>query len=292
MKAKNLGLCNQCRARVPAEFFARDGAEWIRKDCPTCGKTESLVSGDAAVWQAKRDLWQYAPNEPSFCTMHCDKCVSHIKPNIVFVDVTNRCNMNCPICIATIRGMGFDFNPPIEYFDKLFGEVAKIQPNPIVLLFGGEPTVRDDLLEIIRNAKDHGLRPHVVTNGIRLADEEYCRKLCEIRVPFRFGFDGRSPDIYEKLRHNRASYFQKMKALENLRKYSRRKHTIIGTAGKGFNDKYMGDFLPVLPREPRPDLRRRPDPSDRELGTWQLRRRCPHHHGRRRENGPRCHPRR
>lgn len=239
----NLGLCNQCRARVPSEFFPKDGQMWIRKACPTCGTTESMVSSHADTWQAKRDLWQYVPMERLSCRMNCDKCANDHKPNIVFVDVTNRCNMNCPICIATIKGMGFDFNPPMAYFDKLFGEVARLDPKPVVLLFGGEPTVRNDLLEIIATAKRHGLRPHVVTNGLKLADEEYCRKLCESGVPFRFGFDGRNPEIYERLRRNRTAYDKKMKALENLAKYSRRKHTIIATVGRGFNDQYLSDFF-------------------------------------------------
>ena len=218
MKPANLGLCNKCRAPVPAEFFFRDGQVWIRKDCPDCGPTESLVSTDAAVWQAKRDLWQYVPTEPTACTPATATTarIDH-KPNIVFLDVTNRCNMNCPICIATIRGMGFDFNPPMAYFEKIFAELGRMEPKPVVQLFGGEPTVRDDLLEIIAIARKHGLKPHVVTNGVRLADEEYCRKLCEARVPLRFAFDGRSPDIYEKLRDNRAAYDKKMKALENLK---------------------------------------------------------------------------
>ncbi len=243
MSETNLGLCNQCRARVEAEFFVRDGALWIRKDCPTCGPNEARVSSDAAAWQAKRDLWQYVSIDAAECTMHCDRCEIDHKPNMVFVDVTNRCNMNCPICIATIRGMGFDFNPPLEYFDRLFAEVGSIQPSPVLLFFGGEPTVRNDLLDLLRLAKKHGLRPHVVTNGIRLADEEYCKKLCEARVRTRFAFDGRSPEIYEKLRHSRAAYDKKMKALDNLRKYSRRKQTIIATVGRGINDQYVGDLI-------------------------------------------------
>jgi hypothetical protein len=242
----NLGLCNNCRGRVSAEFFTKHGEKWIRKDCPTCGKTESRVSRDAEVWQAKRDLWQYVDLGRQACSLHCDRCRIDHKPNIVFLDVTNRCNMNCPICIATIKGMGFDFNPPMDYFEKIFADLARMQPNPVVLLFGGEPTVREDLMDIIAVAKKHGLKPHVVTNGIRLADEEYCRKLCEARVPFRFGFDGRNADIYEKLRHNRPAYDKKMKALANLSKYSRRKHTIIATAGRGFNDMYMEDFFQFI----------------------------------------------
>jgi uncharacterized radical SAM superfamily Fe-S cluster-containing enzyme len=243
MEGNNLGLCSTCKARVPAEFFDRDGAKWIRKHCPTCGPNESLVSSDAAVWQAKRDLWQYVPKERVACSLHCDQCHKNHKPNIVFVDVTNRCNMNCPICIATIRGMGFDFNPPLAYFEKLFGDLAKMDPPPVVQLFGGEPTVRDDLLEIIQIARKLGLRPHVVTNGVKLADEEYAKKFCAARIPTRFAFDGRSPDIYEKMRSSRWAYDKKMKGLENLKKYSQRKHSIVAAAAWGINDQYIGDLF-------------------------------------------------
>jgi len=239
----NLGLCNTCKARVPAEFFTREGATWIRKHCPTCGPNESLVSADAAVWQAKRDLWHYVPTDRVSCKLNCDVCQKPHKPNIVFVDVTNRCNMNCPICIATIRGMGFDFNPPMEYFEKVFKELARLEPPPVVLLFGGEPTVRTDLMDIIDLARTLGLRPHVVTNGVKLADAEYCKKLCDARVPLRFAFDGRSADIYEKMRQNRGAYAKKMQGLENLKKFSRRKHTIIAAAAWGINDQYIGDLI-------------------------------------------------
>jgi hypothetical protein len=243
MTKPNLGLCNTCRARVPAEFFERNGQTWIRKHCPTCGPNESLVSADATVWQAKRDLWQYVSTDPVACTLNCDQCKVDHTPGILFLDVTNRCNMNCPICIATIRGMGFDFYPPLEYFEKIFDFVGRMDPKPVVQLFGGEPTLREDLLEIIRIAKRHGLKPHVVTNGVKLADEAYCKSLCDARVPLRFAFDGRSPDIYERLRHNRAAYDKKMKALENLKKYSKRKHAIIACAAWGINDQYIGDLI-------------------------------------------------
>lgn len=243
METVNLGLCNECRARVPSEFFARDGQMWIRKVCATCGVTESMVSSHADAWQAKRGLWEYVPVDRVACRMNCDRCEADHEPNIVFVDVTNRCNMDCPICIATIKDMGFDFNPPVAYFDKLFAEVGRLDPKPVLLFFGGEPTVRDDLLEIIAAAKKYGLKPHVVTNGIRLANEEYCRELCEARVPFRFAFDGRNAETYERLRRNRSACKKKMRALANLSRYSRRKHTIMATVGRGFNDEDIGDLF-------------------------------------------------
>ncbi len=273
---QNLGLCEHCRQAVPCEFFVLgadggrapvesvcsgpvravsgtrtgttngDGQIWIRKTCPRCGVTESMVSADARAWQAKRGLWAFVPTAPEVCNLHCDRCGKKHQPNMVFLDVTNRCNMNCPICIATIRGMGFDFNPPMEYFEKIFAELARMNPQPVVQLFGGEPTVRQDLLEIIAIGRKHGLWPHVTTNGIRLADEEYCRKLCEAQVPIRLAFDGRSPDIYEKLRNNRAACGQKLQAFENLKKYSGRKHTIIACVAKGINDRHLADTLQFI----------------------------------------------
>ena len=240
---RNVGLCNTCNARVPAEFVKRDGHVWIRKDCPEHGVTESLVSTDAATWQEKRDMWPYVTPEPKVCGLKCDQCHFDHKPNVAFIDVTNHCNMHCPICIATIRRMGYDYNPPLEYFDKIFAHISQWQPKPVVQLFGGEPTVREDLFEIIDLVRKHGMRPNVTTNGLRLADEEYCKKFCDARIGVRFAFDGFSADIYEKLRHNRPAYEKKLKALENLKKYTRRKQAIISCFAKGINDKHLAGLI-------------------------------------------------
>ncbi|MCY2924812.1 MAG: hypothetical protein NT031_05135, partial [Planctomycetota bacterium] len=110
MKRVNVGICNTCQGRAPSEFPIREGQVWIRKDCPQCGPNESLVSTDAVAWKRKQSLHEYIDKEHGPCSMNCDRCNIDHKPNMVFLDVTNRCNMNCPICIATIRDMGFDFN--------------------------------------------------------------------------------------------------------------------------------------------------------------------------------------
>lgn len=241
---QNVGLCNECNDRVPAKFIKRDGCVWIRKDCPAHGETESLVSVDADAWQEKRDMWPYVTPEPEVCTLKCETCKFDHKPSMAFIDVTNHCNMHCPICIATIRGMGFDYNPPLEYFEKIFAHISQWDPKPTVQLFGGEPTVRADLFEIIAMVRKYGMRPNVTTNGLKLADEEYCKKLCDARIGVRFGFDGFSEDIYEKLRHNGPAYEKKLKGLENLKKYTHRKQTIISCIAKGINDgQHLTDLI-------------------------------------------------
>lgn len=241
MRPDDIGVCEHCGERVPAGFQIREGRVYLHKYCPRCGESEALVSSDAAVWQAKRDLMGFIAPQP--CSMQCNGCQENHHPGVVFLEVTNRCNMNCPICIANVPGMGFDFHPPLEYFERIFAHLATFDPLPKVELFGGEPTVRNDLIDIINLGRKYELRPRVVTNGIRLADEEYCKALCKARVRFRIAIDGRSPEIYQRLRNNPGALAKKLKAIENLKKYTRRKHSLLCCAAKGVNDQAMADLI-------------------------------------------------
>ena len=243
MARVNYGVCEKCRSRVPSTHVLREGKVYISKECPDCGMTEALVSSDAAAWRRKRDIWKYDEESPLVCTLQCAKCKKEHHPKMVFLDVTNRCNMNCPICIANIPGMGFEFHPPFSYIDRVLQGLAKFDPPPTVNLFGGEPTVRDDLCDVIRLGQSYGLRIRVVTNGLRLADEAYCKRLCETGAPVLIAFDGRDPEIYERLRKDPGAYEKKMTALENLRKYSKRKNTIMCCVARKINDKHMRDLI-------------------------------------------------
>jgi len=243
MASVNYGVCNTCRNRVPAEHVIRDNKVFLRKNCPDCGPTEALVSSDAARWQRKRDVCRYDPNTPLHCTLRCETCGHDHHPRMIFLDVTNRCNMNCPICIANIPGMGFEFHPPLSYFEKVLTALGKQEPKPVIMLFGGEPTMRKDLFEIMDLCRANGLDPRIVTNGLRLADEEYCRKICEYEPHVLLAFDGRDPEIYKRLRKNPTAYEKKLKALENLKKYSKRRMTLMCCVARHINDRHMADLI-------------------------------------------------
>jgi hypothetical protein len=224
---------------VSAEHVTRDGKVYLRKTCPSCGVSESLVSTDAAAWQEKRDIWQYDEDEGPACNLMCTGCGHAHHSEMVFVDVTNRCNMNCPICIANIPAMGFKFEPPLSYFEAIFRSVSQMDPGPRINLFGGEPTVREDLPDIIELAREYGLRPRIVTNGLRLADEDYCRMITDLKVPLLFSLDGLSADVYDRLRRNPGAFDRKMRALENLKKHSKRRNTIMVCVARHINEDHM-----------------------------------------------------
>jgi hypothetical protein len=243
MMSAHRGYCNVCARQSPATYEERDGRVLLVKDCPDCGRTETIVSSDPASWRARRDLARL--HEDGGCALNCLSCGFNEKhtPATVFVDITNRCNMECPVCIANVAGMGFVFDPPFEYFERLFEDLAALEPKPSLKLFGGEPTVRKDLPEIVRCARRAGLSTSIVTNGIKLDDADYCSELLDTRAKLIFSFDGRDPEVYRRLRGDAKVYERKLKALDNIRRRGRAKVTIMCVIAVGINDHLIGDLF-------------------------------------------------
>ena len=90
--------------------------------------------------------------------------------NIV-VDLTHRCNMKCNNCYIP--------NRTIPDLDKhlLYAWLRKLPSKVYIRLIGAEPTMRSDLPEIIKIIKNMGHRPSLVTNGLKLHNIKYVKKL-------------------------------------------------------------------------------------------------------------------
>jgi len=240
----NRSLCNTCLKLVPSESVEREGKVFLVKDCPECGRTETLLSNHARRYFAKRSLdrgFEYRD-----CRMNCPDCRHGDRPMYAFINITSRCNLNCPICVDSVPGLGFLFEPPVEYFDKIFSHLASTKPLPTIALFGGEPTTREDLFEIIDLAKSYGLKSRILTNGLKLADKEFCRKLVESRTVILLSYDGANPETYRTLRGTAKALELKKKALENLAEISKTRHvklSLIACFGWGLNDRELPDLL-------------------------------------------------
>ncbi len=183
------------------------------------------------------------------CDMDCLAC-KHKDPDLVFIETTNRCNMNCPICITNVPSMKFQFEPSMEYFDKIFRHYASFPRRPHIQLFGGEPTMREDLLEIIELAKSYGFKIRLVTNGLRLADEAYAKKIIDSNIVVQIAFDGLKREMYTKLRNQPGSLDLKLKALENLSRQRKRKVILMTVLDKQFNGDDMPEFLKYCLKRP------------------------------------------
>ena len=100
------------------------------------------------------------------------------KPLMAMVEVTNRCNMQCPVCFANANHHNSDL--PIPKIRQNLEQLLELTGSPIpIQISGGEPTVRDDLPQIISLTKKLGYR-HVelITNGIKISNSsKYLKEL-------------------------------------------------------------------------------------------------------------------
>ena len=105
------------------------------------------------------------------CPFNCGLCENHRTSTILAnIDVTNRCNLSCPTCFADAGQSPED--PTMDQIRAMMKTLRDQRPVPCpaVQFSGGEPTIRDDLPEIISMAKEMGFAQiQVATNGVKLA---------------------------------------------------------------------------------------------------------------------------
>ena len=122
---------------------------------------------------------------------------------------------------------------------------TKPVPAQALQFSGGEPTIRKELPDMVRKAKELGFNHvEVNTNGLRVSqDVEFCKELKEAGVSTIYlQFDGLTPDVYKYIRGVDLLDI-KMKAIENLRAAGWNSVVLVVTLVKGVNDGQLGDII-------------------------------------------------
>jgi hypothetical protein len=182
------------------------------------------------------------------CPFDCGICPQHKSHTVLaIIDVTNRCNLRCPVCFATAGTTGYVYEPTKEEIRGIIENLRKNKPVPATALqfSGGEPTIRADLFELIQMAIELGFKHvEVNTNGVRLAQSvDYCRGLKEAGMSTLYlQFDGVTSDVYKYTRG--IDLFDiKKKAIENCRTAGIDSIVLVVTLIKGVNDQQLGDII-------------------------------------------------
>jgi uncharacterized radical SAM superfamily Fe-S cluster-containing enzyme len=178
------------------------------------------------------------------CPFDCGLCAAHEQPPCsVLLEVTKRCNLHCAVCFADSGdGKAEDFS--LEKIASLL-ERAMAAAGPCNLqLSGGEPTLRDDLPEIIALARQKGFSfIQVNTNGLRLAGKAgYTESLRKAGLSTVFlQFDGTEDAIYSVLR-GKALLREKTTAIDRCGE-SGLGVVLVPTLVPGVNTENIGSIL-------------------------------------------------
>lgn len=247
-------LCPVCLKKIGADIVARGGEIFMEKTCPEHGFFQ------IKIWQGKEDFLRWSQNVKSGgmhiwdnlavngCPFDCGICPEHEQDACcVLIEVTNRCDQKCRFCFAN-AGRNQQEKGISEIRELLRFLLARSMERPYnIQISGGEPTIREDLPEIIRLVKELGF-PYVQinTNGLRLAKEPgYAQKLKDSGLDSVFlQFDGTKDNIYEEIRGQKLFDIKK-EAIDNCRQ-AELGVVLVMTLVPGINTKNIGatiDFM-------------------------------------------------
>lgn len=91
----------------------------------------------------------------------------------VSLEVTQRCNLDCTLCYLSESSEAVRDFPLDEIYRRIDSIVQHYGAGTDVQVSGGEPTLRrrDELVAIVRRLASKGLRPCLMTNGIKASRE-------------------------------------------------------------------------------------------------------------------------
>jgi uncharacterized radical SAM superfamily Fe-S cluster-containing enzyme len=205
--------------KIDAKIVEEKGKVWIIKKCKKHGSFKDIYFGDYKIYKKWMKYKIDGTNSPDVKTKILDSPSLYDihKSQTVLTNllITNRCDLRCSYCFMNAGASGVVYEPSLEQIRKLMIQARNEQPmgSKAIQITGGEPTIREDLFEIIRIAKEVGFsHVQVNTNGLKLADSiDYCKKLKEEKVnTIYMSFDGVTKKTNPWIEQNK-------KAIKNLR---------------------------------------------------------------------------
>ncbi|MBN1801598.1 MAG: radical SAM protein [Candidatus Lokiarchaeota archaeon] len=135
--------------------------------------------------------------------------------------LTDRCNQNCLHCAAAVMDKRPELPTEtwIDIIENLEQSLRKQNRRGCYIWFGGEPTIRKDLKDLIKYCGDKGYYQAVATNGI-LFNEELAKLCADVKMSHVFiSYDSTDPKRAAKIRGYPKAKEAAEKAIEMASKY-------------------------------------------------------------------------
>ncbi len=247
-------LCPECGCILLGRYYIKDGRVMIEKTCPEHGYFRDCINSDARLY-LKAAHWSFEDGPglanpqvggATHCPSDCGLCNQHHSTSVLGqIDLTNRCNLTCPVCFASANQAGYVCEPSFEEVERQLQRLLDGRPIPCtsIQFTGGEPTLHPRWFDIVRRARELGMTNiQAATNGLSFADLEFARRSKEAGLHSLYlQFDGLDDAIYRRTR-GQPLLATKLKVVENCRAVGM-KVCLVPTIIKGENDVEVAKIL-------------------------------------------------
>jgi tetraether lipid synthase len=250
-------LCGVCKTAVDAKIIIRDNAVYFDKFCPAHGRQECLASS-SAEWYLDCMTFLSTHQPPkrvmkeveAGCPFDCGACPQHQqKVYLPVIPITSGCNLDCPICY-TINKNEHAYAMTRENFQQVIDHLLEDHEELDIINFtGGEPTLHPELPDFLQMCRDAGIRRLTIsTNGLKLLDESYVRKLAAFDARIVLSLDTFDPAI-DKIMLGANTVTAKLNVIDLLEKHDVTT-TILPAVAAGLNDKDVPKLLDLMLTRP------------------------------------------
>ncbi len=136
------------------------------------------------------------------------------KPVVVW-NMTKRCNLRCVHCYAQAVSLDGVDDIDTKTAKAMIDDLADYGC-PVMLFSGGEPLVRQDLIELASHAKSRGMRAVISTNGT-LITKSKAKELADVGLSYvGISLDGME-EVHDHFRGVKGAFRKALEGLENCK---------------------------------------------------------------------------
>ncbi len=153
--------------------------------------------------------------------------MENTKIQAVSWNITRLCNLKCTHCYLPAGFVDTDEFPQGYLRDtelnqsecfRVIDEIAEINPHILLILTGGEPLLRPDILEISKYASETGFLVVMGTNGVLLNDEVVEKMQQHGVTGAGISLDSIQPSNHDKFRGMEGAWKATMNGIESLKR--------------------------------------------------------------------------
>ena len=177
-----------------------------------------------------------------YCGIRGDDVITYMPlniPKIVYIEVSKKCNLYCNHCFNNSGPNGV--LPEFDFFNDIRQQLKNISVKEVIIS-GGEPFARSDILEIIQLFSDD-YNVKILTNGTMLKESDIVY-LVNKKVKIQITLNGATKDIDSRMRGS--GYDATVTSIKKIIELDGKELLYVTTAISKLNYRELEDYTDFL----------------------------------------------